>query len=74
MTTAVLVVGIIYAVVTLLGFFAGVVELWEPSLWRRARGAHMVLTCWAWPWKLLQWIPTMWRGLRELDDVHHGRG
>ena len=74
MMNAALIVGTIYAVVTLLGFAAGVLELGEPSHRRRARGAHMVLTCWAWPWKLLRWIPATWRDLRELDDVHRGRG
>lgn len=74
MTTAVLVVGIIYAVVTLLGFIAGLTVLGEPEPYRRAYGAHLVLTCWAWPWELLQWFPAMWREIRELDDVHHGRG
>lgn len=38
MTAAVLAVGIIYAGVTLLGFAAGVMELAEASLVRRARG------------------------------------
>lgn len=72
MTAAALAVGIIYAVVTLLGFAAGVMELAEASLVRRARGAHMILTCWAWPGKLLRWIPATWRHLRELDDIHRG--
>lgn len=74
MTSVLLICGVIYVVVTVMGLTAGLFELGEPDTVRRARGAHMILTCWAWPWHLLQWIPEAWHELRALDADHRRRG